>query len=71
VLWFVGFGFWLWSSETNRHYEFYKGQLSTCYAISSMRQDDPQRNQSLENCTEKAATFLHHQMDEPPKPDIN
>jgi hypothetical protein len=37
VLWFVGFGFWLWSSETNRHYEFYKGQLSTCYAVSSMR----------------------------------
>src|SRR5947209_919680 len=76
VLWFVGFGGWLWTNEMGGHSEFYKFQLQNCYTIERMKReplrlDDPQYDQKTakidsehEACRDKAAAFFNHQVGE-------
>jgi hypothetical protein len=50
VLWFVGFGGWLWIGSTNNISESYGQQLHSCYQLSDMKREplryaDPQYDQ--------------------------
>jgi hypothetical protein len=75
VLWFVGFGGWIWHTSVNNNVEFYEWQLRNCNTLSGMRRepiqwDDPQRDQKYARieeqdkaCTDKASAFFGQQMD--------
>jgi hypothetical protein len=76
VLWFVGFGDWMWIDQNNRIEDFYGWQLRTCDVIRSMRQesipltfDTPyfaaMDKLSRENdaCWQRAETFFYSQSD--------
>jgi hypothetical protein len=74
VLWFVGFGGWLWMSEVNGHQDFYGHQIETCIFVAKMNREplapnDPQYAQKDAKidgeeraCVDRAADFLSQQM---------
>ena len=70
VLWFVGFGGWLWTSSVRGYQDFYGFELRNCSAMSSMkrdalRADEPQYDQksakiiSEEKAAARAAAAPH------------
>jgi hypothetical protein len=75
VLWFVGFGGWLWVDGVGRNSEFHVWQLGHCSRMSDMRRepirlDDPQRAQKYAKieeqekaCRDKASALFRQEMD--------
>jgi hypothetical protein len=70
VLWFVGFGGWLWFSEVDRHSKSHMDQLTNCFQIESLKRgairwDDPQRDEKIAEiatehraCMDEAGEFF-------------
>ena len=75
VLWFVGFGGWLWTSSVRGYQDFYGFELRNCSAMSSMkrdalRADDEQYDQKSAKiiseekaCTDNADAFFSREID--------
>jgi hypothetical protein len=75
VLWFVGFGGWLWTSSVRGYQDFYGFELRNCSAMSSMkrdalRADDQQYDQKSAKiigeekaCTDNADAFFSREID--------
>jgi len=76
LLWFVGFGGWLWMSSVGDRHEWYALQLQRCYSSSVMNReklqtDNGQYDQKIADisreyyfCTERAKAIFDRQMDE-------
>ena len=71
VIWFIGFGAWMWITSTDNLGKDYQSSLGFCYSIGSMerepiRWDDPQAQQRLaviesqeKACRQRASEGFH------------
>jgi hypothetical protein len=74
VLWFVGFGVFMWVHETNSYNDFFMWRLGNCYKIAEMRREpltlndpayasrDAQIERDLKDCRERASAFFTKQV---------
>jgi hypothetical protein len=75
VLWFVGFGGWLWTSSMRGYQDFYDFELRNCFAMTNMkrdalRADEPQYDQKSAKimsedkaCTDSADESYSRELD--------
>jgi hypothetical protein len=74
VLWFVGFGVFMFEHEMSRHGDFHMWQLGNCYKIAEMRREplqpndpayasrDAQIERDLKDCRDRASAFFTKQV---------
>jgi hypothetical protein len=60
ILWFVGFGFFIWSRTTSDAADFYGHQLRFCYAILDTDKNWP----NYERCKDDAAKLFSFTFDQ-------
>jgi hypothetical protein len=78
VLWFIGFGGFLWTNGVGHISEFHRGQLEGCYRILNadneslqyiQKSEDRDKRQSAnwtkyQRCQTEAGNFFQHEFDE-------